>query len=66
MLISSFQRTMFSQIKSGGDSAVDTPVPIPNTEVKHCSGENSRNGKDSESPGFFMFKKHKYNDILSL
>ena len=29
-------------LRSGGDSAVEIPVPIPNTEVKHCSGKNSR------------------------
>ena len=28
-------------IKSGDDSAVEIPVPIPNTEVKHCYGEDS-------------------------
>ena len=38
-IISSFQRTALMK-KSGGDGAVDTPVPIPNTEVKHRSGEN--------------------------
>ena len=26
---------------SGDDGEVDTPVPIPNTEVKHFSAENS-------------------------
>ena len=52
MIISSFQRTKFSKQKSGGNSAVDTPVPIPNTEVKHCSGENTER-EDSELPGFF-------------
>ena len=41
VIISSFQRTKFSKKQSGGNSAVDTPVPIPNTEVKHCSGEDS-------------------------
>jgi hypothetical protein len=30
---------------SGDDSKVDTPVPIPNTEVKHFSAENSSNGR---------------------
>ena len=33
--ISSFER------KSGDDGEVDTPVPIPNTEVKHFSAEGS-------------------------
>ena len=27
--------------RSGDDSEVDTPVPIPNTEVKHFSGDDS-------------------------
>ena len=33
--ISSFER------RSGDDGEVDTPVPIPNTEVKHFSAEGS-------------------------
>ena len=44
--------------KSGGDGAVVTPVPIPNTEVKHRSGEDSMARKASENsapPGFFLF-----------
>ena len=46
MVIFSFERTIYSLIKkSGGDGAVDTPVPIPNTEVKHCSGEDSPLGQ---------------------
>ncbi len=33
-----------------------TPVPIPNTEVKHRSGEGSRGtDKNSELPGFFFY-----------
>ncbi len=44
---------MFS--KSGGDSAVDTPVPIPNTEVKHCNSENSPFGQRSRAAGLFLF-----------
>ena len=32
---------------------MDTPVPIPNTEVKHRSGENISLRQDSEPPGFF-------------
>ena len=35
LLLSSFQR------KSGGDSKVVTPVPIPNTEVKHFYADGS-------------------------
>ena len=28
--------------RSGGDSKVDTPVPIPNTEVKHLHADGSK------------------------
>ena len=42
--------------KSGGDGTVDTPVPIPNTEVKHRSGEGIQLvGENSALPGFFLF-----------
>ena len=34
---------------------MDTPVPIPNTEVKHRSGENISLRQDSEPPGFFYY-----------
>ena len=27
---------------SGGEGVMETPVPMPNTEVKHHSGEDSR------------------------
>ena len=27
--------------RSGSDSMMDTPVPIPNTEVKHHNGDDS-------------------------
>ena len=27
--------------RSGGDSMMETPVPMPNTEVKHHNGEDS-------------------------
>ena len=32
---------------------MDTPVPVPNTEVKHLSGDNSYacHSEDSKSPG---------------
>ena len=39
-LLSSFQRLSEGK-ESGDDGAVDTPVPIPNTEVKHRCGEGS-------------------------
>ena len=47
----------------GDDSKVDTPLPIPNREVKHFNGENSVS-EDSKLPIFFctflfiyMYKK---------
>ena len=42
--------------KIGDDSKVDTPVPIPNTEVKHFNGENSVS-EDSKLPIFFVLKR---------
>ena len=41
--------------RSGGESGVDTPVLIPNTEVKHSSGENSWASpcEDSTLPGLY-------------
>ena len=55
--ISGFQGTEGSLgKKSGGDGAVGTPVPIPNTEVKHRSGEGSSlGGENSAPPGFFPY-----------
>ena len=47
MVIFSFERIISLNKKSGGDGAVDTPVPISNTEVKHRSGEDiRRSGED--------------------
>ncbi len=38
----SFERATLNQIKMSGDySEMATPVPIPNTEVKHFSAEGS-------------------------
>ena len=39
--------------RSGDISEVVTPVPIPNTEVKHFSGDNSyaSHSEDSSLPG---------------
>ena len=39
----------------GDDSKVDTPLPIPNREVKHFNGENSVS-EDSKLP-IFLYKK---------
>ena len=41
--------------KSGGDGAVVTPVTIPNTEVKHRSGEGSPHGREQRAAGLFLF-----------
>ena len=42
--------------RSGGDSEVDTPELIPNSEVKHFNGDNSWACpcEDSKLPGFFV------------
>jgi hypothetical protein len=44
---------LLSEKKSGGDGAVDTPVPIPNTEVKHRSGDDIRKDKIASCRAFF-------------
>jgi hypothetical protein len=57
MIVSGVQRTIEPGLKkkSGGDGAVVTPVPIPNTEVKHRSGEGILfGGENSALPGFFF------------
>ena len=36
-----FSENYFSIYEIGNDSKVDTPVPMPNTEVKHFHAENS-------------------------
>ena len=36
--------------RSGNDSMMDTPVPIPNTEVKHHRGEDSTLCENSSLP----------------
>ena len=48
----------------GDDSKVDTPLPIPNREVKHFNGENSVS-EDSKLPIFFCIKKDRYVHIMS-
>ena len=55
-------------IESGDNGEVDTPVLIPNTEVKHFSGDNIQtcSSEDSTSPGkrnsheflFLLFIEH--------
>ena len=61
-------------LRSGGDGKVDTPVPIPNTEVKHFSGDNSYacRSEDNTLPGqthlcesfFFYLLREKLNNNL--
>lgn len=54
-VISGFQRTCGIIKKSGGFGAVDTPVPIPNTVVKHRRGDNSPFGaKIARCRAFFV------------
>ena len=50
-----FSENYFSINFIGDDSKVDTPVPIPNTEVKHFNGEDSLR-ENSKLPIFFAFK----------
>lgn len=52
-----FERSMESEKRrSGGDGGVETPVPIPNTEVKHPSGDDSWPCacENSSLPGLFL------------
>ena len=61
--------------RSGDDGEMVTPVPIPNTEVKHFCGEDSYTSysENSTSPGlkllygvFFIFKPKKRADYSAL
>ena len=54
MVIFSFERIISLNKKSGGDGAVDTPVPISNTEVKHRSGEDIRKDKIASRRAFYF------------
>ena len=49
----------------GDDSKVDTPLPIPNREVKHFNGENSVS-EDSKLPIFFCKKNSKFYSLTIL
>ena len=57
-------------IVSGDDGVVDTPVPIPNTEVKHYSADDSTMCESRTLPGedpygsFFCIVFIKYGKIL--
>jgi hypothetical protein len=50
-------KNQLRKIRSGNDSRVVTPVPIPNTEVKHSNGEGSmaRSCENSKLPVFLLF-----------
>ena len=41
--------------KSGDDGTVDTPVPIPNTEVKHRNGDCILRERLARCRAFFIF-----------
>ena len=41
LVLSDSQELLKEKRRSGSDSMMDTPVPIPNTEVKHHNGEDS-------------------------
>ena len=43
-----------SEKKSGDDGTVDTPVPIPNTEVKHRNGDCIRKERVARCRAFFF------------
>ena len=55
-----FSENYFSIYFIGDDSKVDTPVPIPNTEVKHFNGEDSVS-ENSKLPMFFYLINYWYN-----
>ena len=53
-------------VESGDDGKVDTPVPIPNTEVKHFNADGSTMCESRKLPGSkeafvlpFLFHKKK-------
>ena len=50
-----FSENYFSNNFIGGDSKEDTPVPIPNTEVKLFNGENSVTAKIASRQFFFAY-----------
>ena len=47
-----------SEKKSGDDGTVDTPVPIPNTEVKHRNGDCIRKERVARCRAFFLLFFH--------
>ena len=54
-----FSENYFSKYFIGNDSKVDTPVPIPNTEVKHFNAEDSVS-ENRKLPIFFCTNLYDY------
>ena len=54
-ILSSFQGTTQKKRESGGNNVVDTPVPIPNTEVKHHSGFGIGNERTASCRALFFY-----------
>ena len=53
--------------RSGSDSMMDTPVPIPNTEVKHHNGDDSTLCENSKLPVlFFVFFSSPSGDVFCI
>ena len=50
--------------RSGSDSMMDTPVPIPNTEVKHHNGDDSTLCENSKLPVLFFKNKYEIDLII--
>ena len=53
-ILSSFQRTIEKK-ESGDDDVVDTPVPIPNTEVKHHGGHGILKERAASCRALFFY-----------
>ena len=50
--------------ESGDDDVVDTPVPIPNTEVKHHSGYGIVR-ESGKLPGSFFLLFYKIKKVIN-
>ena len=56
LIVFGFQRIKTLSKKSGSYDAVGTPVPIPNTEVKHRGDDDTwGTGENNSLPGFFVY-----------
>ena len=60
--ISMFSENYFSNILVSNDSRVGTPVPIPNTEVKHSNADDSVCENRKLLTIFFVYKRLFLND----